>query len=358
MAVNQKGANGIIAEYRAAHVLAENLSRSGVRISANLDHLRLLVSEAIARVANELSESQIARALNQGTSLGDYLAWALLEAPQTLGVVVDREVLSDCEVDVIPVGRATNSRDPRDLTVKIKSVDFLIDLPVSLKAYASDSTSLGSKSGRSALSRLFIGEEKVTDARFIEVFGDDGSNYLRLLYDFKKVAKEFYTSSVSKQFLDEYEARKGHRKVNNPLRRKEVGQFFEKKFGFVIEHHLAELFAKMHNYGTATLVGQIRSHFEFLEELKFILGNPQMLVLDAKCGNDGQVREVVNSLTNSVYMKLNQTLREGVSLTLQSKVLSSDIKVELSREGVYFTGLSLAIWKDGTIQYKLNSSTD
>jgi hypothetical protein len=144
--------------------------------------------------------------------------------------------------------------------------------------------------------------------------------------------------------------------VNNPLRRKEVGQYFLKQYGFVSEHRLASLYAEMHNFGTSQILDTQVKKEQFVESLKFILGNPQMLVLDAKTSPDGSVREVVNSLTNPVYRKLNQLLRPGLNLELVSKNLSSDITVILSRENERLQGLSLAMWKDGTIQYKLNSA--
>ena len=356
--VNQKGANGLIAEYQAALTLAMQLNSHGYVIETDIAELEKKLSETTLRVANELSLEQVSRAKCQGVAIGNYLFDSLLTSPAQIGLELSVEYLQECKFKVDPVGNKTNSGDPRDLTITAFGIGIAHDLPVSIKAYASNVSSLGSKSGRAALSRLFLGKEKVTDVEFAKAFGHDATEYLETLKLFKDSAKKFYASPESESFLQEYEARKGHRRVNNKLRRKEVGQFFTKEYGFVSEHKLASLYAKMHNFGSTTLVGKTVDEVSYVESFKFILGNPQMLVLDAKAGDDGVVREVVNSYMNPAYLKLNSLLRPGMNVVLGAKERSSDIQVELSRDGESFQGLVLAMWKDGTIQYKINSSVD
>ena len=356
--VNQKGANGLIAEYRAALTLAVLLKSHNYLVKTDIADLEKKLGETIKRVANELSVEQVSRAMGQGVAIGEYLCDSLLTSPARIGLELSVEYLRGCTFEVDPVGNKTNSGDPRDLTITAAGFGKSHDLPVSIKAYASDVSSLGSKSGRATLSRLFLGKEKVTDAEFTQVFGHDATEYLETLKMFKNSAKKFYASAEAESFLQEYEARKGHRKVNNKLRRKEVGQFFTKEYGFVSEHKLANLYVKMHNFGASELVGKTVNEESYIDSFKFILGNPQMLVLDAKAGDDGVVREVVNSYVNPAYRKLNSLLRPGLNVVLEAREKSSDIRVELTREGERFQGLVLAMWKDGTIQYKINSSVD
>lgn len=356
MAVNQKGANGIIAEYQSAVTVVDLLVANQWNVHNDRDHLIGLRDATVQRVGNELTDEQVERALRQGTALGEYLFASLSQTPEILGLEQGVQEIRSSTLEVHPVGHATNSGDPRDLTIIFRHGDTASELAVSLKAYASDSSSLGSKSGRATLARLFFGKEKITDQEFLGAFGESAAAYNKVLADFKRAAKDFYQSDDAEEFLAAYEARKGHRKVNNPLRRKEVGQYFLKQYGFVSEHRLAALYAEMHNFGTSQILDTQAKKEQFVESLKFILGNPQMLVLDAKTSPDGSVREVMNSLTNPVYRKLNQMLRPGLDLELVSKNLSSDITVNLSRENERLQGLSLAMWKDGTIQYKLNSA--
>lgn len=171
---------------------------------------------------------------------------------------------------------------------------------------------------------------------------------------FKSTANEFYASEVSRDFLDAYEARKGTRKVNNPLRRKEVGDYFTAKFGFVSEHKLANLYVECYRIGTAQLEPGAKAQEAFVRSLRFILGNPELLVLDAKDGSG--VIEIVNSLKNPIYNSLNRVLRPGLEMTLSSKADTSIIGVNLRRNDEVLERLSLAMWKDGTIQFKLDTS--
>jgi hypothetical protein len=67
-----------------------------------------------------------------------------------------------------------------------------------------------------------------------------------------------------------------------------------------------------------------------------------------------KVAACINGLSNPAYMKLNQVLRPGVDLTL-NKNGNSIIAVQISRNDITFDGLSLAMWKDGTIQYKIDT---
>jgi hypothetical protein len=92
VAVNQKGANGILAEYQCAATLNEKLERFGITTISNQALLKKLVSEALHRVANELTREQQDRALRQGIALGDYLFNCLTSIPSDLGLNADLQL--------------------------------------------------------------------------------------------------------------------------------------------------------------------------------------------------------------------------------------------------------------------------
>ncbi len=352
MAVNQKGANGIIAEYKCAASLNMELRSRGIKVLADQKRLDELLASAIERVADELTEEQLKRALRQGEALGNYITNQLFDEPETLGLEIDSSVGSYA-ISVSPVGSQTNSGDPTDLRIHLKG-RHSHELAISLKAYKGPQSSLGSKSGRASLGQLFLSAERILSHEFRSHFGKPAEEYESVLSMFKSAAEEFYATDASKEFLDAYEARKGTRKVNNPLRRKEVGDFFAAKFGFVSEHRLAQLYCDCYDIGISKLGSQTDSQQNFVSSLRFILGNPDMLVLDAK-DTSGEI-VVMNSLTNSTYRELNAVLRVPMTMELRSKSKRSIINVKLSRSGHDFSRLNLAMWKDGTIQFKLDTS--
>ena len=355
MAINQKGANGIIAEYQSAVTLWKMLDERKQPARNNLDELESLLREAVVRVGNELTPDQVSRAHRQGEALGAYMCDAITNDPQKIGLLVKDADLKSGEFHILPTGHETNSGDPRDLTLTWRAAPQEVELPVSLKAYRGDQSSLGSKGGRASLGRLFCDNEKINDREFVSYFGNAASEYISVLSKFKQAAKDFYAGPESEEFLREYELRKGHRKVNNPLRRKEVGDFFLARHRFVSEHKLAELYVQMHEDGRAKIASDAIALEKYLNGLRFILGNPEMLVLDAKANDDGTIREIVNSLDNPAYRALNRVLRSGLEFSLAQKSGKSTITVSASCDGAVFNGLSLAMWKDGTIQYKIDT---
>lgn len=350
--VNQKGANGIVAEYQCAATLNEKLESAGIATVSNQSSLKRLVSESLHRVANELTTEQQDRALRQGVALGNYIFSCLKTNPPELGLAADLQ-LAKYRVEVRPIGSNTNSGNPADLILTL-SGDESLSLSISLKAYRGPQSSLGSKSGRASLGRLFTESDKVSSKEFIERFGKPAIEYENQIKLFNSTAKEFYATEASRSFLDTYEERKGTRKVNNPFRRKEVGDYFTLRFGFVSEHKLASLYVECYRSGLTHLKTNARAQKRFIESLRFILGNPELLVLDAKDGSG--VIEIVNSLKNPIYNSLNHILRTGLEMTLTSKLGSSIIRVGMLRADAELNCLSLAMWKDGTIQYKLDTS--
>lgn len=358
MAVNQKGANGLIAEYKAAVTLNHLLATEGFHCLSDQSILERNLKDAIKRVGNELTESQVERALKQGVAAGEYLFDRMLNNLSELGIYELQLQKQGTEVEVSTIGNATNSGDPTDILIKITNKAFEFEVPISLKAYRGPESSLGSKSSRASLTRLFLDSESVLDEEFIEFFENDAVDFFHELDKFKVAARDFYVSPDGSKFLDAYEKRKGTRKVNNPLRRKEVGDFFINRHGYKPEHKLADLYVRMFNTGVKKK-DTLGEHSEsYINALRFILGNPEMLVVDVIADDAGRILDIHNSLTHPVYKAFNQILNPGMELKLTLKPNSSIIKVELVKGELVFRNLSLAMWKDGTIQYKLNTERE
>ena len=354
MAVHQKGANGLIAEYRCAVSLNAHLLEAGYSVTSSQSDLDRELAAVVERVGNELSPGQLRRAYAQGDALAEYVQQRLDQAPESLGLILEAP-LGAHRIAVLPVGHQTNSGDPRDLLIMLENGDRRVELPISLKAYRGTSSSLGSKSARASLARMFLGSESVPDEEFRTFFEAPGDEFLDLLTDFKQVAATFYASPAGVAFVDAYERRKGTRKVNNPLRRKELGAFFVGERGFKPEHRFADLYVKMFNLGKTKADVHGAGSTAFVAAMNFILGNPAMLVLDAIAGDDGTVHSIVNSLEHPTYRALNLALRPGNDFRLTHKPNSSMVRVEIDVERDVFRNLSLAIWKDATIQYKLDT---
>jgi hypothetical protein len=353
MPINQKGANGLIAEYQAAVSLNATLAEQGYRTSANQTQLETDLNEAIGRVGNELTEQQVERAKKQGIAAAEYLFEQLLGEPTRLGLPEFNLSKQEDDIFIETVGHETNSGDPSDIKIKITRESTVLRLPVSLKAYRGPESSLGSKSAKTSLSRMFLNKETVSDEEFINFFGETGQEFLSEIEKFKKCAKEFYESPQGEAFLDKYEERKQTRKVNNPMRRKEVGDYFKKKYGYKSEHKYVEQYLALFEIGLEKIEAQGKDAENFASALRFILGNPEMLVVDVKASDDGEILAIHNSLEHPIYLAFNRVLNPGVRLILSGKSNSSIIKVKLERDGIEFNNLSLAIWKDATIQYKL-----
>lgn len=353
----QKGGNGLVAEYQCSETLHRQLSDQGVACQPSRNKLSEQVRESIDRVAGDLSNEQRERALNQGDAMGLYLADKLVNEPELLGLPADLAEHQLVKVTITPTGHLTSKEGSSDIDLKLDYGDRETEkLPVSLKAYRTSTSSLGSKGARASLARMFFGAPKVSDEDFLQMFGADGRDFIELLELFKSTAKQFYNHSAEgRAFVAAYEEKRGTRKVNNPLRRAQVGDYFEKKHGFTPEHEFARLYANMFNAGFSR-VGESIPWKTFLTGAEFVLGiEGNILTLNAIAGDDGEVSRIVNSFTSSAYGKLRATLVEGCHFKLTSKKQSSILRVSLTNGRLSFGGLTLAIWKDATIQFKLTS---
>jgi hypothetical protein len=114
----------------------------------------------------------------------------------------------------------------------------------------------------------------------------------------------------------------------------------------------------MFNIGLATLTPDDDVRWrQYLDGLRFVLGmDDDILILNAVAHDDGQVLEVQNSFLSDTYAKLRSVLVPGCQILLTNKSGSSIVGVELSHGETSVKDLSLAIWKDATIQFKLDGS--
>ncbi|MDR2703049.1 MAG: hypothetical protein LBB58_01725, partial [Cellulomonadaceae bacterium] len=256
--LHQKGANGLIAEYQCAVVLNDFLQQQMFQVATDTATLNAKLQATIGRVGNELTEFQVRRALAQGQALAEHIGNALVYSPGDLGLVeFTPGIIRQSKIAVSPVGHDTNSGTSADINLFFESLGRAeLNLPISLKAYGPRDISLGSKSAKAALARMFLGKPRVTDAALIHYFGEPAIEFTTLLKDFKGSAKEFYNSPQGAEFVRAYQQRKGlppTAKVNNPFRRKEVGDYFISSRGYRPEHRFAQLYVQMFDYGITTI---------------------------------------------------------------------------------------------------------
>ena len=359
-ALNQKGANGIIAEYACAMHLHTALEKGDYSVKSSAQTLRRLLNAKVAQFSGELTKAQVDRALRQGEALGDYIYQSMAEDPAALMLPEGVNPSHYCH-DVVPTGHITIKEDSSDVVIRmvhLKKAGVVLECPISLKAYRGTTTSQGSKGGKAALTRLFLFKEKASDVEFAAAFGAQAKRYMDHLALFKKVAKEFYNGAPEgKAFIAAYRARKGpNAKVNNPLRRKELGDYFEAKTGELSEHTLAKIYVSLFNDGFGKLIGRANKH-HFSEALRFVLGiEKQFVTLNAICLANGPVK-VENSATSGQHARLHRILASDYTVRFKHKPGSSIVSVDFVSQADTQT-LSLAVWKDGTIQFKMDSTAD
>lgn len=358
--LNQKGAVGLIAEYQCALSLHDALRRDGYTLRGDRCGLWTDLQEAIPRVGGELSDELQEHAVTQGVALASYLHECIAGNPQRLGLILSRDDVKRSAIDVATVGRSTNSGSSADLGVSFKLDGTNVHLPISLKAYRTTVSSLGSKGARASLGRVFLNQPKLDDDGLVAAFGHDARCFVALLADFKIASREFYASNDGAAFVEAYRIRKRDplAKVNNPLRRKEVGDYFIATRGFRPEHKFAELYASMFATGMERLIeaGTTEEWVLFLEQMQFLIGmEADVLTLTASGPVGGDI-QVLNSLDDGAYADIRRVLVRGCSVEIDGHADSSVLTVAVSYDAVTVRCLSLTIWKDATIQFKIDSS--
>jgi hypothetical protein len=355
--LHQKGANGLLAEYGCACRLAEFAEAMGVPVTPCAANLRTLLRAQQQKYRHELTGSEFARAANQGVALGDHVFEQLSRSPENLGLPAGLR-LAEHALSISSTGHDTSKADCADIELELtrRTGGGRLQLPIRFKAYASTTTSLGSKAAMPSLGRLFMGQRKPTRADLTARFGEPARKFLDLLDDFKAVAHEFYSESQEgRAFVEAYFQRKGTQKVNNKLRRKELGDYFHQRRGFDSEHRFAQWFAQMFTDGYLEVqtTGQWSG---FIAGMLFLLGmTNDILTLNAVAGADSSVTRAENSLLSTTHGRLKRALRPGVVVELISTDESGTLRVVIRNEDETLDCLGFSLWKDATIQFKLTT---
>lgn len=295
--------------------------------------------------------------LAAGVALADYITQSLLAKPEKLGLLeVTPEDVARAEIEISKAQRADV-----DILIALKWPERTIELPISLKVNQRlfRTQVLGSNSARGTLSRLFLGMPRVTNATFVDYFEDPAVNYLSLVSDLKLAASEFYNSEQGKEFIDKYQKRLNLPKsarVNNPLRRREVGNHFFKTRGFKSENEFARLYVQMFNIGCQTLGASRAPAAElFTREFRKVLGiNPEILTLNVITDSaTGAVVRVESSRVSDPFGQVSGLLFPGVEVEHQITENCATMPVLLNYRGHESSKLTLSVWIDATLQYKL-----
>lgn len=362
--LHQKGANGLVAEYECAVALQTALSEAGYRVTAQPRDLSRARDDAIERVANELSAAQVARGKRQGRALAEHIATGIWDDPIRLGLNdTSPAELRTAGIELTLVGNQTNSGSSADIKLDFFWPQMKKSVPISLKAYGRRPASLGSKGMKPSLTRTFMGEAKASDKDFVDFFGDPARQFLDTLLDFRAAANEFYASKAGADFVIAYRSRKGlgpTAKVNNPLRRKEVGDYFAETRGFYSEHHFAHLYGLMWASGMHKLQDEGgKAWGQFLTGFRFLIGmDDDILTLNAIADDfSGAVIGVENSFLSGTYADIRKALVPECNVELHGRSKSSTMHVTIKAGDLAVDALTLAVWKDATIQFKLNSET-
>lgn len=360
--VNQKGANGIIAEYSCAFKLVEILKGAGISVlpPSETEHLDNMHA-SIQRVGNELNDSQVRRAIQQGEAIAFYIFDSLWEDPTIIGIDWSSDLLRESRFIVQTVGSDTTKGDSADLTITAESPDKqLTTVNVSLKAYRGSQSSMGSNSGKKALERLFA-----KNGETLSDLGESGIEFINTQKLLRSVATEFYNESQEGvAFLNEYRKRKNKpdaKKPNNPYRRKELKAYCMDKHSLNLSHEFAGAFLRTFNENTqrlSTLSIDSEDRKQYKKQLKEILGlEDDVITLNAVKSTDSITEQarIINSNVDGTYGKIKRALENNYLMHLsRAKEDVADLKVNLENDnGDNVRGLSLSVWMDGTIQFKI-----
>ncbi len=358
-----KGNNGLLAEYECCYVLANSLKEVGLKINTDISKLKSLRDEKVKFYGSGLSKTEIQRGLNQGKAIAESMFASITDNGKDLIFTSYEFIAEEHSFDVIPTGANTSKGSTEDMKIvvsKMKSKDVTEEIKISLKAYEGSGTSQGSKSSTAALSRMFMGKDKVSTAEFEKHFGKKGKEFTKLLTDFKDVGKEFYLDTPGKKIIKQaQEKRKKQGKkftgVANKLRKGELAAYYMDRRGTRATYPLAKTFVELYNKGYKDLKSDSQWKI-FADGIMFAAGFDGITVYNAIADKKGVVTEVVNSNTSSAYSKLYEAFRKGAKVVLKHKPNSSGITVEVHHGNEVLKSLSLSMmYGDGTIQFKMNS---
>jgi hypothetical protein len=366
----QKGANGRIAEYACAYFLAAGLKNAGLTVRTNISQLQKLAQEEQAKYAKDLTPQQIQLAVDSGNAMAQDMFNNIVNKGQDLVFVNYEFVPEQHSYDIEPTGAQQSKGTSDDMVIHIYKdgpEEFAHKVLISLKVYAGNESSQGSKSSKTSLYKMFADptKDKVKPADFISVFGDNGREFLAAMDEFKDFGRDVWWNSKEGQAYRQDKIAQGSdpKKYGpnaktpgtNQLRAAALGDYFIKNKGYTPEHKLSQLFVDLFEYGKINLNDGDWKRFN--EGFKQAIGFDEVITYKAVCDAQG-VSKVVNSGTSKAYQQMYAALNNKIDVVLVHRPGSSGIGVEIKYGDVVIKSLSLAMWKDGTIQFKFNSTKE
>lgn len=366
----QKGANGRIAEYACAYFLAAGLQKAGLRVRTDINQLQKLAQAEQAKYAKDLTPQQIQLAVDSGNAMAEDMFNNIVNNGKDLVFVNYEFKPEQHSFDIEPTGAQQSKGTSDDMIIHVYKdgpEEFTHKVLISLKVYAGTESSQGSKSSKNALYKIFSDptKDKVKPAEFIQVFGDKGREFLEAMDEFKNFGRDVWWNSPEGQAYrkekiaqgsDPKKYGPGAKKPGvNQLRAAALGDYFIKHKGYTPEHKLSQLFVDLFEYGKVNLNQGDWKRFN--EGFKQAIGFDEVITYKAVCDAQG-VSKVVNSGTSKAYQQMYQALNNNIDVVLTHRPGSSGIGVEIKYGDVVIKSLSLAMWKDGTIQFKFNSAKE
>lgn len=364
----QKGANGRIAEYACAYNLAELLTNANLTVVSDIDQLKKLSLDEQQKYSNHLTAHQIKLAVDSGTAIAQDIFNNIQNNGKDLVFVEYDFVADQHSYDIEPTGAKQNKGTSDDMVIHLCNTitQSTHKILISLKVHAGTSSSQGSKSSVTSLYKMFVDptRKKVKEEEFGEFFGTTGNEFVNSINEFKKFGRsEWWNSSQGQQYRQDKLALGSNPKSYGPtaknpgtnqLRSSALGEYFAQHKGYISEHRLSQQFVESFNYGKRKYTGTWQ---QFNQGFKQAIGFDEVITYKAVC-NDQGVTGVVNSATNPAYQQVYRALNSKIDVDLTYKPNSSGIGVEIKHDNIVIKSLSLAMWKEGTIQFKFDSDRE
>jgi hypothetical protein len=360
---SNKGGNGRIAEYSCAYYLAAGLKNFGLRVNTDIETLQQLSRTEIAKHKNTLSEQKIQIAIDAGNQMAKSMYESIINKGVDLVFTNYEFVAEQHSYDIEPTGAKQGKGSTDDMVVYIKKDNDEVAIHkilLSLKVSADSGSSQGSKAPVPLLMKMFGPGSNDNVDDFIKLFGPKGKDFVDAIEEFKATTKEFWNSPEGLDYRNAKIAGGSNPKKyntkspdSNQYRSQAAGDYFAAKRGYPNEHRLSKLFVALFDQGKVNLnQGDWK---KFNEGFKQAIGFDDVITYKAICNSQG-VSSVVSSATSPAYQTMYRALNSKIDVILTARPNSGSIGVEVKYGDTILRSLSCGIWKDGTIQFKFNSS--
>ena len=363
-----KGANGRIAEYACAFQLAHLLRANGLNVLSDVEHLKELAGEEALKYSKSLTPQEIQIATQAGYRMAESMFNSIINNGKDLVFTEYEFIPQQHSFKIEPTGAAQTKGSTDDMiihVIKDGPKEVAKKILLSLKVSASKANSQGSKGPLPLLWKLFVDPSKKTVKAkdFIDVFGPKGKEFVDALEDFKNAGREYLKSPEGQEWAKAKEQERLGRGISakkakvtasgNFFRAKEVGDYYTKTRGYKSEHKLSKLFVELYEHGKKNLNGGDWKRFN--EGFKQAIGFDDVITYKAICDKQG-VTDIVSSATSPAYQAMYRALENQIDVVLTSSGESGGIGVVLKYGDTVLDSLSCSIWKEGTIQFKFDSS--